>query len=154
MRSQTSCPSRSPRSSISSARRAATSSASVLCSRISRLAARQMSRSGIIQLHPSRKPQCPLSEPIPRLPIGPSLDPKNTIPGQFQAATLGSPLGVTPACYPPFGSPYRSPHPLSIDGSHNAGGISEGAIVSDLRYGYIQEVHVRFLRRATAALTV
>jgi len=26
--------------------------------------------------------------------------------------------------------------------------------VSDLRYGYIQEVHVRFLRRATAALTV
>ena len=26
--------------------------------------------------------------------------------------------------------------------------------MSDLRYGYIQEVHVRFLRRATAALTV
>jgi hypothetical protein len=48
IRFQRVCPSRSPRSSIRSARRAAASSASSPCCRISRLAARQMSRSEII----------------------------------------------------------------------------------------------------------
>jgi hypothetical protein len=48
MRNQSALASTSPRSSISSARRAATNSAPSPCSRIRRLAARQMSRSGII----------------------------------------------------------------------------------------------------------